>query len=307
MNDDAFTTESDQPMSEDTAAEEPEEPMAQGSPEAADEDGGNGGGTGMLGPIEIPSTGRLLLVIGGAVMALSTLFSWGKVGVDSFPNWAGVGHTTSGVGLAVFLVGLSLLLRAKSVGTTLGLALGAFGAILVFIVSVGTDSDILGFGAWLGLASAAVAVVGALVLAFESDDRPTMEVNPMVAALGAVLAIVASFWLDWLVSTPYVRDPNLVRPPLNGLDSEVLFGFPTLIAGGIALVLLVELISVPRMVMEGRRQALLLICQAAGIIITVVAGANVLGMTILGYYIFGSGPLVALVGGIMLTRSIKDA
>lgn len=294
MNDDVSTTESDEPMPEDYASKEPEEPMAESAPEAPDDGGGDGGGAGMLGSIEIPSTGRLLVGAGGAVMALSTLLSWLKAGPDSFPNIAGVGMSTLGVGLVVFLVGLSLLLRCKSVGATLGMALGAFAITLIFIVLIGTDSDFLGFGVWLGLAGTAVAVLGALQLAYESNDRPTLEFRPMPAALGAALAVVASFWLDW------------VSGPINGLDSDVLFGLPILILAGIALVLTVELMSVPRMVLEGRRQALLVIAQTAGVAITVIAGSNVLA-TVIGNDAFGSGPLVALVGGIMITRSIREA
>ena len=41
MNDGAFTTESDEPMSEDTAAEEPQQPIVDSSAEAADEGGDN--------------------------------------------------------------------------------------------------------------------------------------------------------------------------------------------------------------------------------------------------------------------------
>ena len=288
MNDDVSTTESDEPMPEVSASEEP---MVESAP---DDGGGDGGITGMFGSIEIPSTGRLLVGAGGAVMALSTLLSWLKAGPDSFPNIAGVGISTLGVGLAVFLVGLSLLLRCKSVGATLGMALGAFAITLIFIVLIGTDSDILGFGAWLGLAGTAVAVLGGLQLAHESSDRPTLEFRPMPAALGAALAVVASFWLDW------------VTGPINGLDSDVLFGLPILILAGIALVFTVEFMSVPRRVLEGRRQALLVIAQTAGVAITVIAGSNVLA-TVIGNDAFGSGPLVALVGGVMLTRSIREA
>ena len=289
MNDDVSTTESDEPMPEDSASEEP---MAESAPEAPDD---GGGFAGMLGSIEIPSTGRLLVGIGGAVMALSTLLSWLKVGQDSFPNQSGLGNSPYGVGLVVFLVGLSLFLRSKSVAATLGMALGAFSITLISIVLVGTGIGILGFGAWLGLAGTSVAVLGALLMAYESSDRPALELRPMPAALGAALAVVASFWLDW------------TREPLNGLDSGVLFGLPVLILAGIALVLTVELMSVPRMVLEGRRQALLTIAQTAGVAVIVIAGSNVLAGTVLGIDAFGSGPLVALVGGVMLTRSIREA
>ena len=299
MSDDVFTTRSDEPASQDTAAQEPEEPIAPSPPETADAGGEDGGDSGMLGPIELPSTSRLLVGLGGAVMALSTLFSWVEAGPDSFPNIAGVGTSVYGVGLAVFLVGLTLLLRSKSVAATLGLALGAFALILISIVLIGTDNDLFGVGAWVGLAGAAVAVLGALQLAFESSERPNLDFHPIPAALGAVLAVVASFWLDWVAGS--------VGGSVGGLDSDVLFGLPILILAGIALVFAVDLISVPQMVMEGRRQALLMISQAAGVGIIVIAGSNVLATVVLGYESFGSGPLVALVGGIMLTRSIKEA
>ncbi|MYH95557.1 MAG: hypothetical protein F4129_03505 [Acidimicrobiia bacterium] len=309
MSDDAFTTGSDEPMSEDTAAEEPEEPMVEGSPEAAEAGGDDGGGNGMLGPIELPSTGRLLVGLGGAVMALSTLFSWVEIGADSFPNIAAVGDSTIGIGLTVFLVGLSLLLRHKSMAATLGLALGAFGATLTLIMVIGTDNPVLGFGAWLGLVAAAVAVLGALLLAYESDERPTMDFHPMAGALGAALAIAATILLDWALAAAYFLNGGNPRigEVANGLDSDILFGLPVLILGGIALVFIVELISVPRMVLEGRRQILLMITQTAGVAIVVIAGSNVLGSALLGFRSFGSGPLVALVGGILLTRSIKEA
>ena len=263
----------------------------------------------MLGPLEIPSTGRLLVGLGGAVMAVSTLFSWVEIGADSFPNIAGIGDSTVGIGLAVFLAGLSLLLRHMSTAATLGVALGAFGATLTLIVVIGTENSVLGFGAWLGLAATAVAVLGALLLVYESDERPALDFRPMAGALGAALAIAAAVFLDWVLAATYFLGSG--NPALgavaNGLDFDVLFGLPVLILGGIALVFIVELISVPRVVLEGRRQLFLMISQTAGVAIVVIAGSNVLGSAILGFRSFGSGPLVALVGGIVLTRSIQRA
>ena len=300
MSDDASTTEADQPMSEDTATEEPEQPIADSAHAAADEGGDDGDGNGMLGPIEIPSAGRMLVGIGGAAMVLATLFSWIESGPDSFPNVSGIGTSTFGVGLTVFLVGLALLVRAKSAAATLGMSLGAFAINLIFILIVGADAPSLGFGAWLGLAGCSVAVLGSLVSAYEQEEAPTLDVHPMAGALGAVLAVVASFWLDWTRS-------NYDIAPFSGVDTELKFGIPVLILGGIALVLLVDLLTVPRMVMEGRRQVLLMICQTAGIGIVVIAGSNVLAKMVLGHDYFGSAPIVALVGGIMLTRSIRQA
>ena len=308
MSDDVFTTGSDEAASEDTAPQEPEEPMAGSFPDAADAGGDDGGGLGMLGPIEIPSTSRLLVGLGGAVMALSTLLSWVEVNLQGFPNVAGAGFTTRGVGLAVLLVGLAFLLRRMAAGITLGMALGAFGATLIFIVLVGTGSGRLGAGAWVGLIGAAIALLGALLTTFESDDRPGLEFHPMPAAAGAVLAVIASFWLDWVPNPgSWIAGHDRMGYSLSGVDMAVLFGLPVLILGGIALIFTVDLVSVPRKVLEGRRQALLLICQVAGIAIVVIAGSNALNGAFFGFTSFGSAPIVALVGGIMLTRSIKEA
>ena len=293
MNDEISTTDSEEALSGGAAAGEPGEPRSEGSPELAVAGGGEGGGTRMLGAFEIPWKGRMLVRFGGAGMALSTLLSWLETGQDSFPNVSGIGVSTFGVGLMVFLVGLSLLLRCKSVAATLGMTLGAFAITLIYIVLISVDTSLLGFGAWLGLAGSAVAVLGALQMVFESEERPTMEIQPMPTALGAILAVVASFWLDW------------VDGPLNGLSSDVLFGMPVLIVAGIALVLIVKLMAVPHKAIEVQRQLLLLISQSAGYVILVIAGSNVLGL-VLGNSAFGSGPLVALVGGVIMTRSISQ-
>ncbi|MCY3634874.1 MAG: hypothetical protein OXH23_04625 [bacterium] len=307
MSDDAFTTGSDEPMSEDTAAQEPEEPIAGSSPETADEGGEEGGGAGMAGPLEIPSTGRLFVVFGGAAMALSTLLSWLEVGNDSFPNIAGVGVSTFGVGTIVFLAGLSLVLRRPSSGVTMGIALGALGSTLVYITLVGLDNG-LAAGVWVGLAGSAIAVLGALILVFEEEDRPQLQLRSPAAALGAALAVVASFWLDWVLnSSALIADRRTGEEAFNGLHSDVLFGFPILILGGIVLVLLTELTSLQTSLAKGRQQWIYLIIQMAGVAIAVTAGSNVVGLMMLGVFAFGSGPLVALVGGVMITRSIKEA
>ena len=66
---------------------------------------------------EVPSSrsainveGRVVVRVGAAIMVLSSLLSWVKVGGDSLPHVTGIGGTTLGTGLAVFVLGLSLLL-----------------------------------------------------------------------------------------------------------------------------------------------------------------------------------------------------
>ncbi len=303
MNDDVSTTASDEPTTEDAPAEALE---VEAVSESTD-DGGGETNTGMRISFEVPSAGRLLVGLGGAIMALSTLFSWWELGNDSFPNIAGVGQSTLGVGLAVLLVGLVLLLKPKSVGATLGLTLGGFAITLIYIFLVGPRHDYLGRGAWIGLAGTVLAVLGALFQALESRERPTLDCRPGPAALGAVLAVVASFWLDWMLEPPLPWGRVDTTGPLNGLDMDVLFGLPILILGAVALVCVAELVSIPGRQEGAGRSVLLGLSQAAGIAITVIAGSNVLGMVMMGRFGFGSAPLVALVGGVMLIRSIREA
>ena len=250
---------------------------------------------------EVPSSrsainveGRVVVRVGAAIMVLSSLLSWVKVGGDSLPHVTGIGGTTLGTGLAVFVLGLSLLLRDWSIGVTLGKALGSFSVTVVFLSIVGTSSGQLDAGAWFGLVGTAVAVVGAVLVAVESVDQAKLELSgPFPAGLGAVLAIVASFLLDWTA-----------RPgPLNGVDPDVSYGIPVLILASVALLLIVggyfELLTIGKL---GS-----LIIQVAGISVTVIAGANVLGGMIAEAFVFGSAPLVALAGGILLTGAVRES
>ena len=263
------------------------------------------------GPQAMAIDGRLLVKAGGAIMAVSTLFSWLKVGSDGFPNVAGVGSTTTGTGLAVFVLGLSLLLREWPVGVTLGKALGAFSITLVYLSMVGTSSGELGAGVWIGIAGTAAAVLGSVMVAGEAASQSALALTrPPYAGVGAVLAIIASFWLDWVylpglgfnLATGQVRDGLGGVEALNGLDPDVPFGIPVLILAALALILVAD---ARWSFLAGRKRHHLLAAQVAGIAIAVIAGANVLGMLMLGFFVFGSGPLVALAGGTLLTTSIR--
>lgn len=251
--------------------------------------------------------GRVVVRAGGAIMAVSTLFSWLKAGSDGFPNIAGVGTTTTGTGLAVFALGLSLLLRDWPIGVTLGKALGAFSITLVYLSTVGTSSGALGVGAWIGLAGTAAAVLGSVMAAGDSASQSALALaRPLHAGVGAVLAIVASFWLDWMYFPGFgfasATDGLGGVEALNGLDPDVPYGIPILILAVFALILVAD---ARKSFLAGRKRHLLLVAQMAGIAITVIAGANVLGMLMLGFSAFGSGPLVALAGGILLTTSVR--
>ena len=78
--------------------------------------------------------GRVVLRLGAAIMVLSSLLGWLKLGDVSFPHVTGMNGTTLGTGLALFVLGLSLLFRDWSDGVTLGKALlsGVVGGFFVF-------------------------------------------------------------------------------------------------------------------------------------------------------------------------------
>ena len=263
---------------------------------------------------EVPSSrsainveGRVVVRVGAAIMVLSSLLGWVKVGGDSFPHVTGIGGTTLGTGLAVFVLGLSLLLRDWSIGVTLGKALGSFSVTVVFLSLVGPSSGQLDAGPWVGLVGTAVAVVGAVLVAVESVDHTKLEFSsPLPAGLGAVLAIFASFWLDWValpVLTGLGFDTNVFDiGPLSGVDPDVSYGIPVLILASVALLLIVGVFL--EFLTDGKLVSLII--QVAGISVTVIAGANVLGGMIGGWFVFGSAPLVALAGGILLTSAVRE-
>ena len=261
---------------------------------------------------EVPSSrsainveGRVVVRVGAAIMVLSSLLGWVKVGGDSFPHVTGIGATTFGTGLVVFVLGLSLLLRDWSIGVTLGKALGSFSVTVVFLSIVGSSSGQLGVGPWVGLVGTAVAVVGAVLVAVESVDQAKLEFSsPFPAGLGAVLAIFASFWLDWVAYGGLDFATNVVDiGPLNGVDPDVSYGIPVLILALVALLLIVGVYL--EFLTDGKLVSLII--QVAGISVTVIAGANVLGGMIGGWFVFGSAPLVALAGGILLTSAVRES
>ena len=91
--------------------------------------------------------------------------------------------------------------------------------------------------------------------------------------------------------------------PLSGVDPDVSYGIPVLILASVALLLIVggflELLTLGKL---GS-----LIIQVAGISVSVIAGANVLSGVVGGLFVFGSGPFVALAGGILLTSAVRES
>lgn len=235
----------------------------------------------------ITVNGSTLLKAGAAVMVLSALLSWEPRGEDAFPNVAGANPLSpGGVGLAVFGIGLSLLLRSWPGGFALGQALGSFALTLVYLSAF--DPSARGAGTWLGLVGTTAAIAGAgLLVATESRSGHAGASSRLLnAAVGAVLATVASFWLDWAYGN-------------SGLDPDAPFGIPVLILGAVALVVCAGVFNAPAKSMP--RLALPML-QTAGTAISVIAGANVLAALFSGsdWITFGSGPLVAFAGGILV-------
>ena len=155
-------------------------------------------------------------------------------------------------------------------------------------------------------------MVGAVLVAVESFDQSKLELaSPFPAGLGAVLAIVAAVWLDWVSlsfwsfyfgagsATDVIGDIG----PFNGLDPDVAYGIPVLIFAAVALLLIADVF---REFLPSGKRLFSLVIQTAGIAITVIAGANVLGMMIAGLPAFGSAPLVALAGGILMTSAVRE-
>ena len=121
--------------------------------------------------------------------------------------------------------------------------------------------------------------------------------------MGAVLAAIGSFWLDWEIS---FSSESLE----NGLNSEVIAGFPVLILAVAALLSLLTLLDAGAS--ERAKSMAAFQIQYAGACIAVVAAADILGSLMGGAIRTGgglvsSGPVVALVGAFFITRSVQPA
>ena len=147
-------------------------------------------------------------------------------------------------------------------------------------------------------------------MAVESFDRAELElVGPFQAGLGAVLAIAAAFWFDWVfwpvwgLFVGFDDEPDGIDTGVvNGLDPDVPFGIPVLILASVALLLVAGVVV--EFLTNGKLVPLII--QVAGVSIAVVAGANALGGVIVGWSVFGSAPVVALAGGILLTSAVRQ-
>lgn len=255
--------------------------------------------------LTVPPIDRLLVLLGGAAMVLSGLLSWIEVGPDAFPNFAGIGAGGGGIGLVVVLIGLALLSRRPQLDTANGVALGAFLASLVAVITlVDEESGVaMGAGAWVAMVGSLVALAGVAFGTMDPSRRPSRLVTHKApAALGAALAVIASFWLDW--SSGFSAGMVGSFPLPGGLDSEVATGYPVLILGVLILLLLLGLLSPTASAAMQARMAMNI--RVFGIAMVVLAAGDIAG-SLMTSSLTGSGPVLTLIGALMVTRSVGSS
>ncbi len=245
----------------------------------------------------LPPPQKMLSTLGALLMVIAPLMSWVKAeGLDAFPNLAGAGWSSGGAGVMVLVVGALLLVRRPSVGLAIGRSLGAVLVSLIFILRAADGT--LGAGAWVGLIGSLLALLGIGLSLTDAANRPDLQVSRAgAAALGAVLAAIASFWLDWEVSF----GSEAIE---NGLSTEIIAGFPVLILAATTLLSLLARLDAGAS--ERAKSMAALHVQYSGTCIAVVAAAAILGAVMAGG-IVTSGPVVALVGAFFVTRSVRAA
>ena len=255
--------------------------------------------------LAVPPIDRLLVLLGAAAMVLSGLLSWIEAGPDAFPNFAGIGAGGGGVGLVVVLIGLALLSRRPELDTANGVALGAFLASLVAVITLVDESGgyAMGAGAWVAMVGSVVALSGVSFGTMDPSRRPSRRVTHKApATLGAALAVVASFWLDW--GSGFAAGMTGSFPLGGGLDSAVATGYPVLILGVLILLLLLGLLSPTASAAMQARMAMNV--RVAGIAMAVLATGDIAG-SLMNSDLTGSGPVLTLIGALMVTRSVGSA
>lgn len=255
--------------------------------------------------LAVPPIDRLLVLLGGAAMVLSGLLSWIEVGSDAFPNFAGIGAGGGGIGLVVVLIGLALLSRRPQLDTANGVALGAFLASLVAVITLVDEAGGVGMGAgaWVAMVGSLVALAGVAFGTMDPSRRPSRRVTHKApVTLGAALAIIASFWLDW--SSGFSAGMAGSFPLPGGLDSEVATGYPVLILGVLILLLLLGLLSPTASAAMQARMAMNI--RVFGIAMVVLAAGDIAG-SLMTSSLTGSGPVLTLIGALMVTRSVGSS
>lgn len=253
--------------------------------------------------LAVPPIEQLLILVGGGAMVVSGLLSWIKIAPDAFPNFAGIGAGGGGVGLVVALVGVALLSKRPQIDTAKGVALGAFVASLLTVLKLVDEAQYgMGAGPWVAMVGSALALAGVAAGVLDPSRRPGRQVNnAAVAALGAVLAVVASFWMDWPAS---IFGSGNGGPFISGLDDDVLTGYPVLILSGLVLLLLLGTLAPAAPSTQGANMAMHI--RVMGIAVATLAAADIAG-GLMTTVLIGSGPILALIGAVAITRSIGSA
>ena len=265
--------------------------------------------------LAVPPVDRLLVLVGAAAMVLSGLLSWIEVGSDAFPNFAGVGAGGGGVGLVVVLIGIALLSGRPHIDTANGVALGAFLASLVAVITLVDEAGGVGMGvgAWVAMVGSVVALAGVVFGTMDPARRPARSITHKgPATLGAALAVIASFWLDWVAASFSGGYASLEAEPsgapaaliVGGLDGDIATGYPVLILGVLVLLLLLGLLSPTASAAMQARMAMNI--RVAGIAIVVLAAGDIAG-SLMGPGLTGSGPILALIGALSIVRSVGSA
>ena len=297
-------------MNDDVVSEQEEQTTSEEAPATSGEGAASGGGTARLITFAMPPIDRLLVWLGGVAMVLAALLSWIEVAPDAFPNFAGVGAGGGGTGLIVLLVGLALLLRRLATRTVIGLTLGAFLASLIAVLNlVGEDDGTgMGAGAWVAMIGAAIALAGSCISMTDSEKRSKLQIIQLsIPALGAVLAGVGSFALDWGIGLSDSGVSGGFDGATTGGGAFIVgrMGIPILVLAVIGLVCLLGTANPTGS--AGTRGVFARVLWIAAVGISVMAAASVAGSLLTPFVAVGSGPIVALVGGILMARSVQPA
>lgn len=253
--------------------------------------------------LALPPVEQLLILVGAGAMVISGLLSWIEVAPDAFPNFAGIGAGGGGVGLVVALVGVALLSKRPQIDTSKGVALGAFVASLLTVIKLVDESQYgMGAGPWVAMVGSLLALAGIAVGVMDPGRRPQRRVtHAAVATLGAALAVVASFWMDWPANIFSQGAGGIFT---SGLDEDVLTGYPVLILAGVVLLLLLGLLAPTSSPAPAGNTAMHI--RVAGIAVATLAVADIAG-GLMTTVLIGSGPILALIGAVAITRSIGSA
>ena len=161
----------------------------------------------------------------------------------------------------------------------------------------------MGAGAWVAMVGSAVALAGVTFGTIDPSRRPSRcVIHKAPATLGAALAIIASFWLDW--SSGFSSGMVGAFPLPGGLDSDVATGYPVLILGVLTLLLLLGLLSPTASAVMQARMAMNI--RVAGIAMVVLAAGDIAG-SLMSSSLTGSGPVLALIGALAIVRSVGSA